>query len=218
LYWVARSDLNRLPARVRRLFACACVRRIWHCLPDERSRRGVEALERFADGELSRGELDVFALLARAAADERSGSTTATGARAAERVAADEALDAVEYVAWTVAQEIAGVRAPKVVLWGPELQVEADRQERRLWDLMEDVLTPDAPPIPVDWLTPTVVGLARRIYDSRDFALLPVLADALEDAGCDDERLRGHLRGGGEHIRGCWALDALLGLREAKVP
>ena len=53
--------------------------------------------------------------------------------------------------------------------------------------------------------------LARRTYDEGDFAALPVLGDALEDAGCADPELLGHLRGPGPHVRGCWALDLLLG-------
>jgi hypothetical protein len=56
-----------------------------------------------------------------------------------------------------------------------------------------------------------VATLARRTYDERDFAALPVLGDALEDAGCADPELLGHLRGPGPHVRGCWAVDLLLG-------
>jgi hypothetical protein len=49
--------------------------------------------------------------------------------------------------------------------------------------------------IPRHWLTPTVLGIARRAYDDRDFAALPVLADALEEAGCREEPVLRHLRG-----------------------
>jgi hypothetical protein len=56
-----------------------------------------------------------------------------------------------------------------------------------------------------------VPKLARSIYDTRDFDRLAVLADALEDAGCTDAELLGHLRGPGPHVRGCWALDKVLG-------
>jgi hypothetical protein len=59
--------------------------------------------------------------------------------------------------------------------------------------------------------TIAAVALARHIYDSGDFDCLPVLADALEDAGCTDAELLGHLRGPGPHVRGCWAVDLLLG-------
>jgi hypothetical protein len=58
-----------------------------------------------------------------------------------------------------------------------------------------------------DW---TVVDIAQAIYNDRAFDRLPILADALEDAGCTDAELLGHLRGPGPHVRGCWALDLLL--------
>jgi hypothetical protein len=59
--------------------------------------------------------------------------------------------------------------------------------------------------------TATVVALAQAIYDDRAFDRLPILADALEDAGCTDADILAHCRGGGEHVRGCWVVDLLLG-------
>jgi hypothetical protein len=218
LYWVGRSDLNRLPARIRRLFACACVRRVRHLLRDERSRRAIEVAERFADGEVSRQELDATALVARAAAEEAPVWAASAAARAAAWVAADEALEAVEAVARAAAEEVIGperIRSRSTFLdaafRAAMVKREADRQERLLWDLMEDVLPPEELTISPDWLTSTVMGVARWIYDQRDFTVLPVLTDALEEAGCTEERLLSHFRSGAEHIRGCWALDVLLG-------
>jgi hypothetical protein len=68
-------------------------------------------------------------------------------------------------------------------------------------------------PVGVDpaWLTPPVVSLARQAYDTGDFAALPVLGDALEEAGCADEAVLGHCRGAGPHARGCWVVDLVLG-------
>lgn len=60
-------------------------------------------------------------------------------------------------------------------------------------------------------LTSTVVALAEGIYQDRAFDRLPILADALEDAGCDDTDILTHLRGEGPHVRGCWAVDLVLG-------
>jgi hypothetical protein len=53
--------------------------------------------------------------------------------------------------------------------------------------------------------------LAEAIYAERTFDRLPILADALEDAGCFEERVLSHLRSPGPHVRGCWALDLVLG-------
>ena len=61
------------------------------------------------------------------------------------------------------------------------------------------------------WRTPAVEAVAAGGYAGRDFARLPVLADALDDAGCDAADLLAHLRSPGPHVRGCWALDLVLG-------
>ncbi len=60
------------------------------------------------------------------------------------------------------------------------------------------------------WLTPTVLALADGIYSERAFDRMPILADALQDAGCDNEDLLNHCRQPGEHCRGCWVVDLLL--------
>jgi protein phosphatase len=61
------------------------------------------------------------------------------------------------------------------------------------------------------WNGGTVARIARSVNEERAFDRLPVLADALEDAGCDNADILGHCRSGGPHVRGCWALDAVLG-------
>jgi len=68
-------------------------------------------------------------------------------------------------------------------------------------------------PVPLEptWLTPTVVKLAQTIYDRYAFNRLPVLADALEEAGCTKADILAHCRQPGEHVRGCWVVDLLLG-------
>jgi hypothetical protein len=63
------------------------------------------------------------------------------------------------------------------------------------------------------WLTPTVLSLAQGIYEGRAFDRLPILADALQDAGCDNEDVLDHCRGPGPHVRGCWVVDLVLGKR-----
>jgi hypothetical protein len=73
-------------------------------------------------------------------------------------------------------------------------------------------------PVPTDpsWLTPTVTNLAQAIYDDRVYERMPILADALEDAGCTNQDILNHCRQPGEHVRGCWVTDLLTG-RECAV-
>jgi hypothetical protein len=62
------------------------------------------------------------------------------------------------------------------------------------------------------WRTDTALSLARQMYESRDFGAMPILADALQDAGCDNTDILNHCRdGSGAHVRGCWVVDLVLG-------
>ncbi|MCE9531609.1 MAG: hypothetical protein K8T89_10875 [Planctomycetes bacterium] len=76
--------------------------------------------------------------------------------------------------------------------------------------LLRDVFSSHQP-IDSRWLTPTVIDLARTIYNERAFDRMPILADALMDAGCDSEEIIHHCRGAGPHVRGCWVVDLVLG-------
>jgi hypothetical protein len=62
-----------------------------------------------------------------------------------------------------------------------------------------------------EWRTDTALSLTRGMYESRDFSAMPILADALQDAGCDNEDILSHCRGDGPHVRGCWVVDLVLG-------
>jgi hypothetical protein len=68
-------------------------------------------------------------------------------------------------------------------------------------------------PVTLDpaWLTSTVLQLATGIYADRAFDRLPILADALQDAGCESADILAHCRGPGPHVRGCWVVDRVLG-------
>ncbi|MFO0850446.1 MAG: hypothetical protein U0871_18075 [Gemmataceae bacterium] len=83
----------------------------------------------------------------------------------------------------------------------------------RLAGVVRDVFVNPADPVTFDkrWRTRAVVGLAEGIAADAGFDRLPVLADALEEAGCDDRRVLDHCRGPGPHVRGCWVVDGLLG-------
>ena len=62
-----------------------------------------------------------------------------------------------------------------------------------------------------EWRTNTVIALASQMYESRDFSAMPILADALQDAGCDTDDVLNHCRGSGPHVRGCWVVDVVIG-------
>jgi hypothetical protein len=64
---------------------------------------------------------------------------------------------------------------------------------------------------PAGWCAMSTLATAKAIYADRAYDRLPILADALEDAGCDNADLLTHLRGDGPHVRGCWAVDLILG-------
>src|SRR5262245_48542124 len=69
-----------------------------------------------------------------------------------------------------------------------------------------------------DWCDSTAVALARQMYESRDFSAMPILADALQDGGCDNSDILDHCRGSGPHVRGCWVVDLVLGKGRAQGP
>jgi hypothetical protein len=78
---------------------------------------------------------------------------------------------------------------------------------------LRDIFNNPFRPITLDpsWLTPKINVLAQAIYTDRALDQMPILADALEKAGCANPEILGHCRGPGPHVRGCWALDLLLG-------
>jgi hypothetical protein len=62
-----------------------------------------------------------------------------------------------------------------------------------------------------EWRTDSAIAIAKQMYESRDFSAMPILADALQDAGCDNDAILSHCRGPGPHVRGCWVVDLVLG-------
>jgi hypothetical protein len=79
--------------------------------------------------------------------------------------------------------------------------------------LLRDIFGNPFRPVTLDprWLTSSVLDLGRAIYDERAIERMPILADALMDAGCDNEEVLNHCRGDGPHVRGCWVVDLILG-------
>ncbi|WP_232068401.1 hypothetical protein [Gemmata obscuriglobus] len=99
-----------------------------------------------------------------------------------------------------------------------EAQTEAGRCYRRQANavgatILREVLGNPFHPVDLDpeWRTQKVLAFARQMYESREFCTMPILADALQDAGCDSDDILDHCRGPGPHVRGCWVVDLVLG-------
>ncbi len=95
-------------------------------------------------------------------------------------------------------------------------QIDAAKEQiqRSLADLLRDIVGNPFRPVAFSpaWRTSTAVSLARAVYESRDFGAMPILADALQDAGCDSDDILAHCRDTSlTHVRGCWVTDFVLG-------
>jgi hypothetical protein len=200
--------------RKMQLFACACCRLVWHLLPDL-CHRIVEATEQYADQEIAPTVL--AGLFNGFFPDRIAVSDLPGGNQAAEAVGhlgwnwrwAAYATDAsAEYTSYRVARSAAEALA-KSIPWQNARQLEAE--------LFRDIFGPLTSRLAgldiawIAWNDGTIPKLAQGIYEDRAFDRLPVLGDALEDAGCTDAGILDHLRGAGPHALGCWALDLLTG-------
>ncbi|HEY1186580.1 MAG TPA: hypothetical protein VGE74_02935 [Gemmata sp.] len=91
----------------------------------------------------------------------------------------------------------------------PEVTAEMGAQCALLREIFGNPFRPVA--LAPEWRTDTVVLLAQQVYNSHDFGAMPVLADALQDAGCVAADVLSHCRSEGPHMRGCWVVDWVLG-------
>jgi hypothetical protein len=193
--------------RKLRLLSCACCRYIWELLADSRSRRLVEAAEQFAEGLTSTVEL--------AAADLEAIQVTEffefweQSAIHAAVATFGLGIDMKPFNA-RLALERSLCATLTAIEWDPrDYKVEAKIQCTLIHDIFGNPFRPVA--FDPRWRTADSVGVARGIYEDRAFERMPILADALMDAGCADEQVLGHCRGAGPHVRGCWVVDLVLG-------
>jgi hypothetical protein len=199
---------ERLSARKLRLLACALARQSWDLLTDRRSQLAVEVAESYADG----GSSDRDRYLALNAAQAAVDGLTARYARIAEGEAdpdasPDEMMRRIE----------AASLALGTAMLYPHRWIDAPGLAPLVRDLLGPPVCPVVDPAWLDWNRGLVRAMAGEIYESRHFDQLPILADALEEAGCTDPDLLGHCRAAAPHARGCWLLDLLLD-REPNVP
>jgi hypothetical protein len=199
--------------RKLRQFACACARRVWSLLQDERCRCAVEAAEGHADGLVSDAEL-ARAWQAAQQADltmpTRGRSRAAvTAAREASRAAIAAAQEDPRLGADVAARSAAFARASSG--YGKHFDRNRDSERAVQSELLRDLIgDPFHPLAPAVALPPHVLGLAEEC-DGGDVALFPLLADALEEIGQD--QAAAHCRQP-RHARGCHILDWILGRGE----
>jgi hypothetical protein len=209
---------SKVSQRKLRLFVVASGRRVEHLLTQDASRKALDAAERFAEGLIKEGTLKRYR---RAAWDfchlpAHSGDlATYTAAMSAHEAATSPGFSIFLRTPLLVARALAYDAGHE----HGSTEWETARQERvmEMIALLRDIVGNPFQPLPerdVAWLEASgglAARLANSIYEERHFTELPILADALEDAGCMEQRLLDHLRGPGPHDRGCWALDVILG-------
>lgn len=197
--------------RKPRLFTCACLRCIWTLLAVPWRRQAVELAERYADGEINYSEIESF---------------YAATARPSSYESSD--VDDAVYMAttpdglWATAHQGADAAShhSRVITGNPTIEAAIQARHRQL---LRDVVGSPFRTVAIDpgWLTwhaGVIPQLAWAIYEDRvlpegtlDLARLAILADALEEAGCNNANILTHLRSPGPHVRGCWCVDLLLG-------
>jgi hypothetical protein len=188
--------------RKTRLLACAACRQAWHEVRDERCRDELRAAEQLADGGISDLALQAASLGAELAyedARKSAGSEVLRLYAAISLTAGDLFPSDVEAI----------FRA--IVDLAPFRKGDARAAQANL--IREIVGNPFRRiTFDVRWFTTDVRLLAEWVYAANAFDRLPILADALQDAGCDSDDLLSHLRDPhATHVRGCWALDLVLG-------
>jgi hypothetical protein len=212
--------------RKLRLFACGCCRLAWDLVTDPAARLAVEVAERSADGQATAQQRE-SARVALRYPDPPHLPPWNTPAFLA--VVANEK----ETRLWDAAHEAAALfvslRLKEVLGPSPLLtpasdwkRAQAERarcqaeQRSRVCDLVREIFgNPFHPAVRVraevlNWSDGIARQIAVGVYEEGAFERLPILADALEEAGCTEDELLAHLRAPGVHVRGCWALDRIL--------
>ncbi len=224
---------GKVSNRKFRWYATTCCRRFWHLLDDKHGRFAIETAERCAEGLISVDDLWEIGQ------KEELGFNYDLHENVAQLLGVDRAIIASAFYAvgltmgamgWVQARNAvsAAARTAGAIGLGSKAdEYSYDEQEEyeqaampftsveRVAQvvLLHEVFGNPFRPVVVDlsWLTSTVVLIAQGIYADRDFSPMPILADALQDAGCDNANVLDHCRGSGPHVRGCWVVDMLLG-------
>ena len=204
---------KRVSNRKLRLFACACCRLVGDLLTGEAAWRALAVAEDYADGRALRGDLR--------AGRREAAPATINFSNMAGHVAHIAVVRATHEMAWQAARQAASVAAEADSYREPRRPggiADAASVYQRELALLREIFNPFRAPAEDARPAPSVRGLAAAAYEEQalpsghlDTNRLGVLADALEEAGCADADLLGHLRAPRPHVRGCWALDLVLG-------
>jgi hypothetical protein len=205
--WFAATDARMLlwlacgkaSPRKLRLFMVGWCRHNWERLPSPLVRDAVDLAERFADGQANRKQLE-------ARLDEARPWMFGGLARYLLWPDSSQMEDCVD----RFCQNDLGLVASRA-----DDGAEAYRASHRIRaTLFRGIVGNPFRPVAFapEWRTSTAVALASGMYESRDFSAMPILADALQDAGCDSDDVLSHCRDPQQlHVRGCWVVDLVLG-------
>ncbi len=201
------ATVRDLGPRRARLLTCHCCRLLSHVLPPV-AEAAIALIEDYAD----EGRGDNLRKAARAVGAIRLEQFAAIPRDQFTRQSAVAwALTSIDLAASQTAPH-AGVSDVHRVFTILE-RITSETARQRTYPLFKDLYlaTKWRNPSILQWRTSTAVAITARMYESRDFGPMPILGDALQDAGCEDAAVLDHCRGPGPHVRGCWVVDLVLG-------
>ena len=202
---------ERVSARKKRLFLCGCARRMWNHFVVDWWQDAIGIAEGFADGLLTSEQLAIV--------NGRVWHCTGyvpEWPREDHQALLDLGINPTESChSRTINFLILITRADRGL--GGVSTYNGYRQIRERLEglpaLARDIVGNPFRPVVFNssWRTKSTVSLASRMYEEREFAAMPILADALQEAGCEDADILTHCREPGTHVRGCWVVDLVLG-------
>jgi hypothetical protein len=198
LYTVKQKKL--LKPRKAMLFACGCYRLVWDKIGLKGVREVIEKAEARADKQITQNELRTYRYTR---GNPAQGSSD-------------------EYLQLSLGSLVTPKMLPMHIAWlvraafEPSMWQHANKWEecKPQADLVREIFGNPFKPVTFAkaWRTDTVLTLAHTMYESREFSAMPILADALQDAGCENEAVLAHCRDAKQvHVRGCWVVDLVLG-------
>lgn len=221
--WLTGTDLDAMLKHVQkrndrklRLFQVACCRRIWEWVPPGACREAVDLAERYAEGAANDRQRTKAAKSVQKPANEQS--LIEINARSAVLAALEKTTAGRTTVFLGSADVLARVAGaelpPDASLPVYQAAYQAGQQAER--ELLRCIFGNPFRPVAVDprwlaWRDGAIARMAQAMVDQGSYHDLPILGDALEEAGCEEGAVLAHCRAAGPHVHGCWVVDLLLG-------